>query len=135
MKQAILGHLRHCDDRDKFPRFLPAETIVAHKTGSTERVRNDASILFLPDCAVAICVLTADNEDTRGDADNAGTWLCAKVAKEGSDSFHKSFRQPLGISRLHPCDSIPGRSRWPHYSPTTPMAGRSVGIVARSLAS
>jgi hypothetical protein len=63
MKQAILGHMRHCDDRDKFPRFLPTDSILAHKTGSTERVRNDAGILFLPDCAVAIGVLTADNVD------------------------------------------------------------------------
>jgi beta-lactamase class A len=62
--------------------FLPAGIIVAHKTCSTERTRNDAGILFLPDCAVAICVLTADNEDTDSDADNAGTLLCAKVAKE-----------------------------------------------------
>ena len=87
MKQAILGHLRHCDDRDMFPRFLPAGIIVAHKTGSTERVCNDAGIVFLPDCAVAICVLTADNEDTRGDADDAGTLLCAKVAKEVYEFF------------------------------------------------
>lgn len=30
MKQALLGHLRHCDDRDKFSRFLTAGAIVAH---------------------------------------------------------------------------------------------------------
>ena len=78
-----------CDDRDKFLRFLPAGAIVAHKTGSTEPVRNDAGIVFLPDCAVAIYVLTADNDDTRGDAENAGTLLCAKVAKEVYEYFRK----------------------------------------------
>jgi hypothetical protein len=48
---------------------------VAHKTGSTERVRNAAGIVLLLDSAVAIWVLTADNEDTRSDADNAGSLL------------------------------------------------------------
>ena len=32
--------------------------------------------------AVALCVLTADNEDRSWGADNAGNLLCAKVALE-----------------------------------------------------
>src|SRR5438552_4768545 len=33
-RQIMLGHLRKCDDTDKFPRYLPRGTVIAHKTGS-----------------------------------------------------------------------------------------------------
>jgi beta-lactamase class A len=87
VKQAILGHLKKCDDKDKFTRFLPEDVLVAHKTGSISTARTDAGIIYLPSGPVALCVLTADNEDERWKPDNAGNVLCAKVAKVVYDHF------------------------------------------------
>lgn len=86
-KQALLGILKRCDDRDKFTRFLPADVEVAHKTGSLRNVRTDAGLIYLDDGVVAVCVLTADNADRRWHRDNAGNLFCAKVAKEVYDHF------------------------------------------------
>jgi beta-lactamase class A len=83
----MLEHLKKCDDKDKFPRFLPAGTVVAHKTGSLDTVRTDAGILYLKNGPIAVCVLTEDNEDKTWRRDNAGNVLCAKVAKEVYDFF------------------------------------------------
>jgi beta-lactamase class A len=83
----MLEHLKKCNDRDKFPRFLPPKTVLAHKTGSLEEVRTDAGILETPTGPVALCVLTASNEDHRWETDNAGNVFCAKVAREVYDHF------------------------------------------------
>jgi D-alanyl-D-alanine carboxypeptidase (penicillin-binding protein 5/6)/beta-lactamase class A len=84
---AMLSHLRRCDDKEKFPRFLPAGTVVAHKTGSVNAARTDAGILYLESGPVALCVLTAENADTSWRADNAGNLLCAKAARAVYDYF------------------------------------------------
>src|SRR5207245_2216343 len=98
--QAMLEHMKKCDDKDKFPRFLPPKVVVAHKTGSVNAARTDAGILYLPQDAktgsgalkpkapdpvfapVAVCVLTDENEDKSWRPDNAGNLLCARVAQE-----------------------------------------------------
>ena len=85
----MLEHLKKCNDQDKFTRFLPAKTLVAHKTGSVSDIRTDAGILYLPSGPVALCVLTEKNEDQSWRPDNAGNVLCAKVAKEVYDYFSK----------------------------------------------
>lgn len=90
----MLEHLKKCEDTQKFPRFLPAGTVLAHKTGSVNQVRTDAGILYLKSGAVALCVLTAENEDQSWRADNAGNLLCAKVAKEVHEHFHTGNTSP-----------------------------------------
>jgi beta-lactamase class A len=95
-KQVILGILRKCDDKQKFPRFLP-DVEMAHKTGSVNRARTDAGIIYLPDNgAVALCVLTSGNEDQSWRADNAGNLLCAKVAREVYRHFTREVSPPSG---------------------------------------
>jgi beta-lactamase class A len=84
---AMLGHLKRCEDPDKFTRFLPARTVVAHKTGAVDRSRTDAGILYTPRGPVALCVMTSANEDTTWRADNAGNLLCARVARSVFDHF------------------------------------------------
>ncbi len=88
-RAAMIGHLKQCQDRDKFSRFLPPGTVVAHKTGSVDRTRTDAGILFTPRGPVALCVLTTDNEDTTWRTDNAGNLLCANIARVVFDYFNK----------------------------------------------
>jgi beta-lactamase class A len=85
--QEMIGHLKKCEDKDKFSRFLPAGVAVAHKTGSVSDARTDAGILYLKNGPVALCVLSAQNEDKSWTPDNAGNQLCARVAKEVCEYF------------------------------------------------
>lgn len=80
--KAMLEHLKKCDDKDKFPRFLPAGTVIAHKTGSVNQARTDAGIFLSPSGPIVLCVLTAKNADQSWTRDNAGNRLCATVARE-----------------------------------------------------
>ncbi len=87
LKQAVLGHLKKNQDKDKFTSLLPPGTVVAHKDGAVDDARTDAGVIYTPGGAVAVCVLTADNEDQQWRPDNAGNVLCARVAKEVYDHF------------------------------------------------
>jgi beta-lactamase class A len=87
VKQAVLGHLRKNEDRDKFPKLLPPGAVLLHKDGAVNDARTDAGILYTPTGPVALCVLTNDNEDQEWRPDNAGNVLCAKVAKAVYDHF------------------------------------------------
>jgi len=92
LKQAVLGHLKANDDTEKFPRYLPAGAVLAHKDGAVSDARTDAGILYTPGGAVAICVLTTQNEDKSWRKDNAGSLLCARVARE----VWEHYRTPRG---------------------------------------
>lgn len=84
---AMLKHMEACDDKDKFPRFLPPGTKVAFKTGSLDAAKTAAGIITTPGGPVAVCVLTDENEDKRWVTDNAGNRLCADVARAVFDHF------------------------------------------------
>jgi beta-lactamase class A len=85
----MLEHMKRCDDKEKFRRFLPANVVVAHKTGSVSDARTSAGTIYTPSGPVALCVLTSKNEDKSWRPDNTGNLLCAKVAKEVYDYFGK----------------------------------------------
>jgi beta-lactamase class A len=84
---AMFKQMAACDDKDKFSRFLPPGTKVAFKTGSLDAAKTVAGLMITPGGPVAVCVLTDENEDKRWVADNAGTRLCAEVAKAAYDYF------------------------------------------------
>jgi beta-lactamase class A len=84
---AMLRHLRACEDKDKFPRFLPPGTKVAFKTGSLDAVRTAAGIIECARGPVALCVMTSENKDHSWRADNAGNRLCAEIARAVFDHF------------------------------------------------
>jgi D-alanyl-D-alanine carboxypeptidase (penicillin-binding protein 5/6) len=92
--EAMLGHLQACEDKDKFTRFLPAGTKVAHKTGSVNTVRTDAGILFTPAGPIALCVLSQKNQDQRWEPDNAGNLLCAEIARAVYQHFNPTGKLP-----------------------------------------
>jgi beta-lactamase class A len=92
----MLEHLKHCDDKDKFTRFLSVKIVVAHKTGSVNDARTDAGIVYLG-FPVAMCVLTADNEDKTWRPDNAGNLLCARVAEETTSYFLGKLDKPAPV--------------------------------------
>jgi beta-lactamase class A len=84
---AMVGHLRACDDKDKFPRFLPAGTGLAFKTGSVNAARTAAGLMECARGPVALCVLTSQNEDQSWRPDNAGNLLCARIARAVLDHY------------------------------------------------
>lgn len=90
--KAMIDHLLNCENTTRLSRDLPNGTKVAHKTGSVSRVRTDAGIIFSPSGPIAICVLTAENQDQRWSEDNAGHRLCGLVAKIAYDRFHPQRR-------------------------------------------
>lgn len=85
----MYAHMLTCDDKDKFPRFLPYGTKIAFKTGSVNASRTAAGIIETKSGPVALCVLTDQNEDQSWTPDNAGDVLCAKVAKVVFDTYNK----------------------------------------------
>ncbi|HJZ55674.1 MAG TPA: serine hydrolase, partial [Gemmataceae bacterium] len=85
--QEMLGHLKACDDKEKMTRFLPAGTVVAHKTGSVDASKTDAGIIYTKAGPVALCVLTDENKDQRWAADNEAQVLIGKIAKAVYDHF------------------------------------------------
>jgi beta-lactamase class A len=92
--EAMWKHLLTCDDKAKFPRFLPPGTKVAFKTGSVDASRTCAGVIETKGGPVALCVLTDGNEDKSWSDDNAGNLLCAKVAREVYDHFTAQAEAP-----------------------------------------
>jgi beta-lactamase class A len=86
----MLAHMRACEDKDKLPRFLPPEAKIAFKTGSLDAAKTAAGIIEWPKGPVAVCVLTADNEDQRWVTENAGNRLCANIARAVYDHFDRA---------------------------------------------
>ena len=84
----MLVHLYACADKSMCARDLPPNTKFAHKSGAVSAVRTDAGIIDSPSGAIAICVLTADNEDQRWSADNAAQVLGGKIARATYDHFN-----------------------------------------------
>jgi beta-lactamase class A len=88
--EAMLEHLRACDDKDKFPRFLPPGTKIAFKTGSLDDTRTAAGVIEWTGGPVALCVLSCKNEDHRWVPDNAGNRLCAEIARAVYEHFDRN---------------------------------------------
>ncbi len=95
----MLAHLGACESTDRIPRYLPTGTKVAHKTGSVARVRTDAGIIDSPAGPIAICVLTAENEDRRWGPENAAGRLIANVARAAWLHFNPRVlsREPVTL--------------------------------------
>jgi beta-lactamase class A len=94
--KAMIEHLKKCDDKDKFPRFLPKGVAVAHKTGSVNEARTDAGLLMFNGGPVALVVLTNQNEDKSWTPDNAGNKLCADIARAVVQHYQKPAEKPTG---------------------------------------
>lgn len=85
---AMLEHLKACQDRDLLARELPSGTRLAHKTGAVTSVRTAAGIILSPQGPLAVCVMTAENQDKRWTRDNAAQVLCGRVARLVYDHFN-----------------------------------------------
>jgi beta-lactamase class A len=88
VSDAMLDHMKKCDDKEKFPRLLPRGVVVAHKTGSIDAARTDAGLIYIKGTGpIALAVMTNDNADKSWGSQNAGNTLCADVAKVVYDYF------------------------------------------------
>jgi len=99
--KTIREHLKACQEPHKFPRFLPPGTVLAFKGGSVNDARTAAGIIESPAGPIAICVLTAENQDKSWTAENAGDRLCAEIARDAFGYFNPSLEkagevQPAG---------------------------------------
>lgn len=77
----MLGILGRQLLRDGIPRGLPTGTAVFHKTGATDRIRNDCGIVDKPEAPFVICVMTTENADARWTQDNEAERLIADLAR------------------------------------------------------
>ena len=93
--EAMLGHLRACEDRSVSPRDLPAGVRVAHKTGFVPGTRTDAGILETKAGPIAFCILTTENRDRRGPG-GAADDLAARFAAELVAFFTATLPPPAG---------------------------------------
>lgn len=79
--QQMREHLKQCDDTSKLARNLPPRYPFAHKTGAVTRARCDAGVVETAAGPIAICVLTAENEDTSWSSDNQAERLCGQIGE------------------------------------------------------
>lgn len=87
----MLSHMLKCEDPDKLPKYVPHGTKIAMKTGSVSDAKTVAGIIHVPKPGsdakkqefhqIALCVLTADNNDKGYHPGNAGDEFCAKVGQ------------------------------------------------------
>ena len=94
----MLETLKKCDDKDKLKRFLPPNTVVAHKTGSVSDIKTDAGIIYTPGGPVAICVLTWENADKRYSPDNVASIFIGRVGRAVYDYFDRQEPGQKGAS-------------------------------------
>lgn len=88
--RAMTSHLTACEDRTKLLRDLPPEVKMAHKTGAVSNARCDAGILYTPRGPVAVCVLTANNDDRRFTDENSAQRLMGEIGRRVYRHFTSS---------------------------------------------
>ena len=95
---AMLGTLRHQQDRATIPRLLPGNLQIGNKTGTDSEkipddrgrrgaIRVDAGIVTGEGVRYVIAVFTRRGADTRGGVDNAGIVLGAQLSRMVYEQF------------------------------------------------
>jgi beta-lactamase class A len=59
----MLALLKAQQENDRLPAELPAGTVVAHKTGELDGVRNDSGVIFTPNGPIICAVLISDQPE------------------------------------------------------------------------
>lgn len=91
--EAMLDILKRQKYNDIIPRYLPAGTPVAHKTGSLRGVRNDAGIIYAPSGPIVISLFAKRLGDQV-----AGSDTLARIAR----ATWETFAGPIPPSRYGP---------------------------------
>lgn len=80
--RGMLDIMRRQQVRDRLPLLLPPSVEIAHKTGSLNRVSNDAAILYAPKSACVVTVFTRDLVD-----DLKGRMAIGEVGRAVYDAY------------------------------------------------
>lgn len=72
----MINMLKRCESRSMIPRDLMPEIIIAHKHGSSSRIKGDVGLLFLPTGPLVISVLTLAKYNSF-----AGSEIIAKISR------------------------------------------------------
>ncbi|MCM8779959.1 MAG: class A beta-lactamase-related serine hydrolase [Candidatus Omnitrophica bacterium] len=65
ISKTCLSILKQQKVKDRIPSKLPAEAIIAHKTGLEENICHDVGIVFTPAGSFVICILTAGETESK----------------------------------------------------------------------
>jgi len=82
--EKMLSLLEKQEIRDRLPRYLPSNILVAHKTGLFDTVCHDVGIIFHPQGNFLICVLVSDHAEH-----NFAKELIGQIAKLCFDFYEK----------------------------------------------
>jgi len=63
LSKLAIAFLKKQKVNDRLPRYLPKNTVIAHKTGLEKGVVHDAGIVFAPQGSYIICVLTKNSKE------------------------------------------------------------------------
>jgi D-alanyl-D-alanine carboxypeptidase (penicillin-binding protein 5/6) len=94
--EAMLDHLKSCDDKLMIVSQLPKGTQVAHKSGAVNASRCNAGIVYGPKGPFAICVLTTGNKDQSWDDQNAAHVLIGRISRVAYDHFNPEWERGTG---------------------------------------
>jgi len=86
--------MKICETNSRIPRLLPEDTVVAHKTGTMDRVANDAGVVYTPAGDYILAMFYNGNTASQDEYDNNpdgdfGSDLMANLSKEIFDSYTK----------------------------------------------
>ena len=79
---AILALMERIQSGTRLPGLLPKGTVVAHKTGSYRRVRNDVGVVYAPNGAYAVAIFARELVRDNVDDDRALAQLSLAVWEE-----------------------------------------------------
>lgn len=60
----ILGIMKRCQTNSRIPRYIPQNIAIAHKTGTLDRIANDAGIIYAGDADYILAVFYNGNKAT-----------------------------------------------------------------------
>ncbi len=89
---AILEILKKCQTNSRLPRLLPPDTTIAHKTGTMDRLVNDAGIVYTDKGDYILCMFYNGNTATEQEyAENAGNVIGEKLLAELSKEVFAAY--------------------------------------------
>lgn len=91
-REEMLRILQLCQTNERLPKRLPAEVRTAHKTGSLDRITNDAGIIFTPYGPYILTMLVNGNLAVPAEYEkNAGRRLSDPLLAALSEKIYSTF--------------------------------------------
>lgn len=93
--QQMLDIMKLCDGETRITKYLPKGTVVAHKTGSADRVANDVGIVYTPKGDYILVMYyngnTADEEEYNSNQDrHISEAVLARISRDVYRAYTES---------------------------------------------